>query len=284
MDFYIIIPAHNEENTIGLTLKSLVNQTLLPKKMVVVNDNSSDKTPQIISTFTKKYDWISSINIATTNEHIPGTKVINAFYEGVKELDDNYDIICKYDADIVFPNKYLETIASMFKSDSKIGIAGGIPFIQKNDHWIFENIASKNHVRGPIKSYRKQCFNDIGSLKKAVGWDSIDVLLAQYFGWKIRTNKNLHVKHLKPTGKTYSKNTKYLRGESLYKMRFGFILTLIASFKSAINKKSIPYFFHSVIGFIKAKNKNLPYLVDKKQGKFIRQLHWKNIRKKILFI
>ena len=158
MDFYIIIPAHNEENTIGLTLKSLVNQTLLPKKVVVVNDNSSDKTPQIISTFTKKYNWISSIDINTTNEHIPGAKVINAFYEGVKELDDNYDIICKYDADIVFPNNYLESIASLFESNSKVGIAGGIPFIKKNNTWIFENIASKNHVRGPIKSYRKQCF------------------------------------------------------------------------------------------------------------------------------
>ena len=178
MDFYIIIPAHNEEGTIGLTLESLINQTLLPKRIVAVNDNSSDTTPQIISTFTKKYDWISTINITSSNEHIPGTKVINAFYKGLEVLDDNYDIICKYDADIIFPNNYLESISKLFESDSKIGIAGGIPFIKKKNIWVFETIASKNHVRGPIKSYRKKCFKDIGGLKKSVGWDSIDVLLA----------------------------------------------------------------------------------------------------------
>ena len=281
MDFYIIIPAHNEEGTIGLTLESLINQTLLPKRIVAVNDNSSDTTPQIISTFTKKYDWISTINITSSNEHIPGTKVINAFYKGLEVLDDNYDIICKYDADIIFPNNYLESISKLFESDSKIGIAGGIPFIKKKNIWVFETIASKNHVRGPIKSYRKKCFKDIGGLKKSVGWDSIDVLLAQYNGWNIKTDKNLYVKHLKPTGKTYSKNTKYLRGEALYKMRFGFILTLITSFKSAFKKRSLSYFFNSIIGYFKANRKKKDFLVDENQGRFIRQLHWQNIQKKV---
>jgi len=281
MNFYIIIPAHNEEDTIGLTLESLANQSLLPKRIMVVNDNSSDNTPQIISAFTKKYDWISSINITTSDEHIPGAKVINAFYKGLEVLDDNYDIICKYDADIIFPNNYLESIAKLFEKDSKIGIAGGIPFIKKKDKWVFEKIADKNHVRGPIKSYRKECFKDIEGLKKSVGWDSIDVLLAKYYGWEVQTNKDLHVKHLKPTGKTYSKNTKHLRGEALYKMRFGLILTVIASLKSAFNKRSFSYFFNSIVGYLKAKSEKHIFLVNKEQGKFIRQLHWENIQKKV---
>lgn len=281
MNFYIIIPAHNEEDTIGLTLESLANQSLLPKRIMVVNDNSSDNTPQIISAFTKKYDWISSINITTSDEHIPGAKVINAFYKGLEVLDDNYDIICKYDADIIFPNNYLESITKLFEKDSKIGIAGGIPFIKKKDKWVFEKIADKNHVRGPIKSYRKECFKDIEGLKKSVGWDSIDVLLAKYYGWEVQTNKDLHVKHLKPTGKTYSKNTKHLRGEALYKMRFGLILTVIASLKSAFNKRSFSYFLNSIVGYLKAKSEKQIFLVNKEQGKFIRQLHWKNIQKKV---
>ncbi|TJY37139.1 glycosyltransferase [Pontimicrobium aquaticum] len=281
MDFYIIIPAHNEENTIGLTLESLVNQTLLPKHLVVVNDNSSDNTNNIISAFTEKYNWISLINITSSNEHIPGAKVINAFYKGLEILDENYDVICKYDADIIFPKNYLESIAKLFKRNTKIGIAGGIPFVNKKNTWVFETVASKNHVRGPIKSYRKKCFIDIGGLKKSVGWDSIDVLLAQYYGWKVKTNKDLHVKHLKPTGKTYSKHTKYLRGEALYKMRFGFILTLIASIKSALKKRSFSYFFNSMIGFFKAKKENQSFIVNEDQGRFIRHLHWTNIRKKV---
>ena len=31
--------------------------------------------------------------------------------------------------------------------------------------WIYENIAAKTHVRGPIKAYRAECFDDINVLK-----------------------------------------------------------------------------------------------------------------------
>ena len=49
MKYYIVIPAHNEQDLIGLTLQSLVSQTVLPSKVVVVNDNSTDKTAEIAS-------------------------------------------------------------------------------------------------------------------------------------------------------------------------------------------------------------------------------------------
>ena len=48
MKYQIIIPAHNEEQFIGLTLASLVQQTLLPKNIMVVNDTSTDGTQKII--------------------------------------------------------------------------------------------------------------------------------------------------------------------------------------------------------------------------------------------
>jgi len=54
--FYIVIPAHNEEDSIALTLESLVNQTLLPNKIVIVNDKSIDDTQTIVEGFSKKHD------------------------------------------------------------------------------------------------------------------------------------------------------------------------------------------------------------------------------------
>ena len=59
MNYYIVIPAHNEEALIALTLDSLISQTVLPKKIVVVNDNSTDKTPEIVSEFASKYPFIT---------------------------------------------------------------------------------------------------------------------------------------------------------------------------------------------------------------------------------
>jgi cellulose synthase/poly-beta-1,6-N-acetylglucosamine synthase-like glycosyltransferase len=281
MNFYIVIPAHNEEDYIGLCLESLVQQTLLPKKIIVVNDNSTDNTANIIKQYTDQYTWITSITINSSEAHIPGRKVINAFYKGFELLDEAYDVICKYDADIIFPKNYIESVTNIFNADTSVGVAGGLPYVLKNDKWIYETVASKNHVRGPIKSYRKACFKAIGGLKNSIGWDTTDVLLAQFNGWKIQTDKTLHVKHLKPTGKTYGKNTKYLQGEGLYKMRFGIILTFISASKSAFNKKSFAYLKNAIIGYFKAKSSNTERIVTKEEGKFIRRLRWKNILKKI---
>jgi len=262
-------------------LESLTKQTRLPNQVVVVNDNSTDDTGSVISKFAETYSWISALNITSSASHIPGSKVVNAFYKGLKTLDDNYDIICKFDADIILPNNYLERIVKLFTSDKKIGITGGLAFVQKNDEWVYETVSSKNHVRGPFKAYKKACFKDIGGLKTSIGWDTIDVLLAQFNGWKVATDKNLHVKHLKPTGKTYNEQSKYLQGEAFYKMRYGLMLTFIASLKSAINKHSSSYFFNSIKGYFKAKSNKLDFLVTKEQGKFIRNLRLKGIFKKI---
>ena len=281
MNIYIVIPAHNEEDCITLMLESLANQTFLPKKVVVVNDNSTDETAKITSEFTNKFSWITTINTTSSASHIPGSKVINAFHKGLETLDDDYDIICKFDADIILPKNYLESIVKIFNSDESIGVAGGLAYIKKNSNWVYETISSKNHVRGPFKAYRKACFKEIGGLKASIGWDSVDVLLAQFFGWKVTTDKSLHVKHLKPTGKTYHKNSKYLQGEALYRMRFGIVLTVISALKSAINKRSLSFFTNTTTGYFKAKRHKLELLVTKEQGKFIRDLRWRNIFKKI---
>lgn len=283
MNIYIVIPAHNEEDCIVFMLESLTQQTVLPKQVIVVNDNSTDKTQDIINTFLAENDWLKTIKIQSSKDHIPGSKVVNAFYKGFDTLDDNFDIICKFDADIILPNNYLESITTLFESDKKIGIAGGLAFIKKNGDWIYETISSKNHVRGPFKAYRKACFEAIGGLKRSIGWDTMDVLLAQYYGWTIKTDKSLQVKHLKPTGKTYHKSSKYLQGEALYKMRFGFSLTMLSALKSAISKRSSLYFKNTVLGYLKAKNKKIKPLVNLEQGKFIRKLRWKGVLRKLGF-
>ena len=281
MNFYIVIPAHNEETFLKQTLDSLVNQSLLPKQLVIVNDDSTDDTPNIINTFVKQYDWITSITITSSKEHIPGSKVVNAFYKGLETFDENYDVICKFDADLIFPENYLETISKLFRSNKKIGIAGGLPYVKSNGNWIFEKVASKNHVRGPLKAYRKACFEKIKGIKSSIGWDTLDVLLAQYHGWEIATDKSLHIKHLKPTGKSYTEKSKYLQGEALYKMRFGLILSFLSALKSAINRKQLGYFFNTLKGYFIAKRRKIPFIVTKEEGRFIRKFRFKSMLKKI---
>ena len=281
MDFYIVIPAHNEADSILRTLESLVNQTLSAKKIIVVNDNSTDETEELVSKFVLKHVNIELINNQSSEEHLPGTKIINAFYKGYKTLDEKYDVICKFDADLVFPRNYLESLAQTFDNDKQVGMAAGFCYIEKDGEWVIEGLTNKDHIRGALKAYRKECFLEIGKLKRSMGWDTIDELLAQFYNWKIVTDNSLHVKHLKPTGLNYAKGSKYLQGEALYKLRFGFPLAFLSSLKLAYKKQSLKLFSDYIFGYIRAVFSGTERLITKKQGKFIRNYRWKNIFKKV---
>ena len=277
MNITVIIPIYNEYPHLNEMLNSLINQSIIPNRVILVNDNSTDKSQEIIDHYVHTYPYISSVTNHSEASHIPGAKVVNAFYKGLESTSFDCDLIGKFDGDIILPSNYFEKIIALFNSNPQIGIAGGNLYINRSDAWVFEAISKKTKVRGPIKLYRKKCFQDIGGLKKSIGWDTVDELLAQYHGWKIATDTTIHVKHLKPTGANYSKSSKLKQGQAFKKMRYGLIITLIASAKLAAKKKSLLFFTHCLQGFFSVKN---DYLVTREEGKFIRRLRWKNILNK----
>lgn len=281
MNYYIVIPTYNEEKFISLTLQSIVEQTVLPSKVVVVNDGSTDKTVEIVNSFVEKYSFISVVNKSSDAIHLPGSKVIQAFQKGLETLDDNYDIIVKIDADLIFPSNYFETIIKHFQSDERIGMVGGFCYIEKNSDWILENLTDKDHIRGALKAYRKEAFKEIGGLKPEMGWDTVDELLCKFYNWKVVTDESLHVKHLKPTGASYNKAARYKQGEAFYSLGYGFFITAIASLKLALRKGKPLLFMDYIKGFWKAKAAKKPLLVTDEQAKFIRNYRWKKIKEKL---
>ncbi|WP_298151642.1 glycosyltransferase family 2 protein [Flavobacterium sp.] len=281
MKYYVVIPAHNEEAFIGLTLESILAQTILPKKVVVVNDNSIDQTPEIVSRFAEQYPFITLVNSVSDAVHLPGSKVIRAFEKGYETLDENYDIIVKLDADLILPENYFEMVIAAFESDPKVGMTGGFAYIERNGEWILENLTDKDHIRGAFKAYRKECFLQIGKLKPAMGWDTVDELLAKFYGWKVVTNTSLKVKHLKPTGANYNKAARYKQGEAFYSLGYGFLITAIASAKLAVMKKKPLLFVDYIMGFMKAKTARKPLLVTPEQARFIRGYRLDKMRQKL---
>lgn len=281
MKYYIVIPSYNEEALIGLTLQSLISQTVLPSKIVVVNDNSTDRTAEVVLEFAKNNPYISLVNKSSENIHLPGSKVIQAFEKGFETLDDNYDLIVKIDADLIFPSNYFETIIKHFQSDERIGMVGGFCYIEKNGEWILENLTDKDHIRGALKAYRKETFKQIGGLKPAMGWDTVDELLCKFYNWKVVTDESLHVKHLKPTGASYNKSARYKQGEAFYSLGYGFIITAISSLKLAMRKGKPLLFIDYLLGFWKAKSSGKPLFVTAEQAKFFRNYRWKKMKEKL---
>jgi glycosyltransferase involved in cell wall biosynthesis len=281
MKYYCIIPAHNEEAFMGVTLASLAAQTVLPAKAVVVNDNSTDGTAAIVQQFAAKYPWISLVNKQSDAVHMPGSKVIQAFNAGYATVDEGYDIIVKLDADLILPPDYFETVLKAFTADGTVGMAGGFAYIEKNGEWILESLTDKDHIRGAFKAYRKELFLQMGGLRTAMGWDTADELIAKFYNWKVVTIERLKVKHLKPTGANYNKAARYKQGEAFYTLGYGLLITTIAGAKLAMRKNKPLLFIDYIKGFLKAKAEKRPLLVTNEQAKWIRAYRWKKMKAKV---
>jgi glycosyltransferase involved in cell wall biosynthesis len=281
MQYYLIIPAHNEARFISAMIESVLNQTLAAKKIVVVNDHSTDQTEQIVRDLAQKDSRIVLLNNLSDAVHQPGSKVIRAFEKGLSAVDDAYDFIVKLDADLILPQNYFETVAKHFAQNPKVGMVGGFAYIEKNGNWVLENLTDKDHIRGAFKAYRKECFEQMGGLRPAMGWDTADELLARYYGWEILTDESLKVKHLKPTGANYNRDAGLKQGAAFYTLGYGFMITLIASIKLALRKKKPMLLLDYIIGFYQARSKRKPMLVTPQQSKFIRNYRWMKMKQKL---
>jgi glycosyltransferase involved in cell wall biosynthesis len=248
---------------------------------VIVNDNSTDNTADIVLTFAKEHSFVTIVEKKSSAIHLPGSKVIQAFNSGLETLDDDYDVLMKADADLIFPSNYFETITKHFQSDPMIGMVGGFCYIEKNGDWVLENLTDKDHIRGALKAYRKATFQQIGGLKAQMGWDTVDELLCKFYNWKVVTDSSLHVKHLKPTGANYNKTARYKQGEAFYTLGYGLLITAIASAKLSFMKKKPFLFFDYIQGFLKAKSAKTPLMVNAEQAKFIQTYRLKRMKDKI---
>ena len=291
MKFLLIIPTHNEEKNILFCLESLKNQTFQDFKCIIVNDGSTDKTQEIVGKFVENNLQFEIFNLKES-EYSPGAKVVRTFNKGLESVNlKDFDIVCKFDADIIFPENYLKKINEVYEKNPKAGMVSGIVKIKKSifeknlafdfkdekSQWTFENISSKNHVRGPIKSYRKECFQDMNGLRPVLGWDNIDVMLAKKHGWEVLTIKGLWVKHLRPTAYKYKNQKAEKLGEYFYNIGLSFPLTLISSGKSSLKNKSFSEFFITLKSFLK---QNHPRSLSKDEIQFIRNLRWKEMLNK----
>ena len=299
MKFLIIIPAHNEENNISFCLESLKKQNFQDFVCMIVNDGSTDRTSEIVNNF-KNQDSRFRVLDLETSEHSPGAKVVRTFDKGLQALDwKDFDVVCKYDADIVFPTNYLERINQTFETNPKAGIVSGLVYIKnykqnpeiknlrnpnedwadfsnKNNEWVFENLSSKNHVRGPIKAYRKECFEDMNGLRAVLGWDNLDILLAKKHGWDVVTIKDLWVKHLRPTAYKYKSQKAEKLGQYFYNIGLSLPLAIISSAKSSFKNRSAKEFFITINSFLKQKERQN---LSTEEIKFIRNLRWKEFFK-----
>ena len=189
LSYVLITPARNEEALIEKTIQSMINQTHLPLKWVIVNDGSTDSTASIISRYLPKYSWIEMIEMPTRRDRSFAAKVngFNAGYEKIKHL--NYEVIGNLDADLSFEKDYLEFLMDKFAEDSSLGVAGTIFKEEGGYSSDTDSFEGQTHVAGGCQLFRRKCFEQVGGYipNRAGGIDWIAVTTARMRGWKTRS-------------------------------------------------------------------------------------------------
>jgi poly-beta-1,6-N-acetyl-D-glucosamine synthase len=185
--YVLITPARNEADLIELTLKSVVAQTLLPVKWIIVDDGSTDRTAEIALRYAAVHPWIELVQMpARTERHFAGKAyAMNAGRERVAELQ--YSVIGNLDADVSFEPDYFEFLMNCFSRNPKLGVAG-TGFLEGNLRYNYELVGIE-HVAGMCQMFRRECFEAIGGYPaiKSGGIDLIAVWSARAKGWETRT-------------------------------------------------------------------------------------------------
>jgi glycosyltransferase involved in cell wall biosynthesis len=206
LEYILITPARNEEKLIGMTIKSVVAQTVRPKLWVIVSDGSTDRTDEIVKSYQSKYLWIELVRMPEHIDRNFAAKVrcFNAAYEKIRTID--YHIIGNLDADISFEADYFEFLLEKFAKFPDLGVAG-TPFVEDGGHYDYR-FTNIEHVSGGCQLFRRECFEDIGGYVpiKSGGIDWVAVTTARMQGWGTRTFPEKSYIHHRKMG-TASNNT-----------------------------------------------------------------------------
>lgn len=218
--YIIISPVRNEAKYIEKTLLSVATQTIQPKKWLIVDDGSTDKTIDIVTGFAKDHNFIELISRPQNDIEVSSLDRIakaappKTFNYGLDYLNnESFDFVVKLDGDLSFNSDYFAQLFIEFKKNPKLGIASGLASFPRSGGF-YTPYVPKEHVLGCSKVYRRECFLDIDGVEEVLGWDTIDEVKAQMRGWQTQHFSDIRLIHWRLMGTRAG----YVRG----KMRHGF--------------------------------------------------------------
>jgi GT2 family glycosyltransferase len=196
LSYALITPARNEAVFIEQTIRSVVAQTVLPRKWIIVSDGSTDGTDQIVQRYARQHRWIELVRMPERGDRQFAAKA-HAFNAGYWSLVSGhsslpFEIIGNLDADITFASDYFEFLLSKFQLSPELGVAG-TPFVEDHDrldrHSYAHQFANSTHVSGACQMFRRECFEEVGGYMpvKTGAIDWVAVTTARMKGWQTRT-------------------------------------------------------------------------------------------------
>lgn len=199
------------------TIDTMVTQTVRPALWLIVDDGSSDATPDIVAEVAERHSWIRLYRRPDRGVRKVGGGVVEAFDDGLAQCNlDEFDYVCKLDGDLELPPRYFELLYQKFEADPRLGTASGKSWIRVGNRLVWER-SSDEMSQGQTKLYRVACFREIGGFVREVMWDGIDCHRCRMLGWKAASFRDpeLRFVHLRPMGSSF-------RGIMTGRLRWGY--------------------------------------------------------------
>ena len=275
-DYVIISPVRNEARFLGATIASVVAQTVRPRLWVMVDDGSSDGTGRLIEEAARSHEWIKAIHRPDRGSRRAGSGVMEAFYDGYRLVEgESWQFIVKLDGDLSFAPDYFEKCFDIFQREPRLGIGGGLVCTNLNGKTKEEFKDPAFHVRGPAKIYRRKCWQEIGGLIQAPGWDTVDLIKAQMLGWNTLTFSGIHLVHHRPTGGAYGSWNNWVKnGLANYITGYHPVFMACKCLKRMLHKPHIAG-IGLWCGFMKGYFKQIPQVDDRTMIEYLRTQQWR---------
>lgn len=182
--YVLISPCRDEADYMRQTLDSVIAQSLSPARWVIVDDGSTDETPQILAEYAKQHDWIEIVTRSNRGRRAVGPGVIDAFYAGLDAVNlDDFEYLCKLDLDLEIPPTYFERVIQQMEATPRMANFSGKPYLREKDGQLTSERLGDENAVGQVKLYRITAFKEIGGFVRQVSWDGIDGHMCRMKGW-----------------------------------------------------------------------------------------------------
>jgi poly-beta-1,6-N-acetyl-D-glucosamine synthase len=276
----LISPVRNEEAHLELVADAIARQSRPPDLWIVVNDGSTDRTPEILASLAGRINFLKVLNpdsqahLGPVKDRLATAAEARAFNLGLSSVAwESYTHIAKLDGDTELPRHYFTRLLDEFERDSRLGLAGGMYAdpARRGEGWEVVAIPTEYHVPGTLKCYSRSCFQAIGGMQEQLGWDTIDETYARMRGYRTRAFPDLVARHHRPRASADGTLRGRARhGECAYIAQFVLPWVTLRAFKMARERPRGLSGLAFLYGYLRSAARRTPRVDDPEFRRFIR--------------
>jgi cellulose synthase/poly-beta-1,6-N-acetylglucosamine synthase-like glycosyltransferase len=249
----IVVPARNEERTLDTVLRFIernlveASRLLDGARVVVVDDSSTDKTPEIAKQYARKHGAIFEyVRLSHEKSYDSSIGVVRTVRAAVRYLEARgfeWTLLMQVDADTVLLPGYVKQVVAVMASRPEVGIAGGVTINEPQ---------SRLHIRNTGMTLRREVWEQCGGYKPLPAPDTLMQLCAVSKGWKLALVRNAKMLVLRPTRLDPYKSG-FVDGATGLSIPYAFLRAVRFSLRQESPANAVNAFAKYLSGILRAK-------------------------------